>query len=478
MWISEPPAYGARMLASRRPVRTAVVWSAVVLAGAVAVTAAAGPGLAHPQPYPLTRVNVSTGGAEAGAATRSGVGISGNGRYVVFASYADNLVLNRFPGPPPGVADIFIRDMTSGRTELVSLDSSGAPSAADSDTPTVSDDGDLIAFTTTAGLSPADTNGVSDVYLRTRSAGTTTLLSRDAAGAVGDAASSQPMISANGSLVVFASDATNLVAADTNGRRDIFVAEVATGSIDRVNIGWLGAEADEDSAEPAVSSDGRYVVFSSEATNLVPADTNGDDDVFLVDRDAGAIERVSVYNTNMFRPEEFDGPSGSPSVTSDGRYVVFETLADVTVSRDTNATWDVVRRDRLQGQVMLMSDDRNGRRTANGASRHPRISADGVVVTFESAAEDLDWESGNGYVDVFVWRGGSPVSMRWGFIDGNGASHRPAIDGTGSRIAFTSAADNLVSDDCNGVVDVLVSLRDVYLGEDRFQPCRPEPVPR
>jgi hypothetical protein len=100
------------------------------------------------------------------------------------------------------------------------------------------------------------------------------------------------------------------------------------------------------------------------------------------------------------------------------------------------------------------------------------------VVTFESAAEDLDYESGNGHVDVFTWSGGRPVSMRWGFIDANGPSGRPAIDGTGNRIAFTTAADNLVSDDCNGVVDVLVSTGDVYLGEDPFQPCGPEPVPR
>jgi Tol biopolymer transport system component len=466
------------MLASRRHRRTAVIWSAVGLAGALAVTAGARPVLAHPQPYPLTRVNVSTGGREADAATRPGVGISAGGRFVVFASPADNLVPARFPGPPPGLADIFIRDMTSATTELVSVDSAGAPAAADSHTPTVSDDGDVVAFSTAASLTAADTNGVTDVYLRDRSAGTTTLISRDAAGVVGDADSSQPMISAGGSHVVFASDATNLVASDANGRRDIFVADLAAGTVDRLSLTWQGAEADEDSAEPAVSSDGRYVVFASEATNLVPADGNGHDDVFLVDRDAGTVERVSVYNTNMFRPDEFDGPSGSPSVSDDGRSVVFETLAELTVTGDTNGTWDVVRRDRVRGRIAVLSDERGGRSTGNGASRYPRISGDGATVTFESAAENLDWESGNGHVDVFVWAGASPVSMRWGFVDGNGASGRPAIDGTGSRIAFTTAADNLVSNDCNGFVDVLVSERTGYPAEATYQPCAPEPRPR
>jgi Tol biopolymer transport system component len=464
---------------ARRPVRTTVALSAAVLAGAVAVTAAARPGLAHGQPDPLTRVNVSTGGSEADAATRPGVGISESGRFVVFASPASNLEPPRFPPPPSGVADIFLRDMTSGTTEVVSLDSSGAPPTADSGEPSVSDDGDLIVFTTTASLTPADTNGVPDVYLRIRSARTTTLVSRDRSGVVGDAASSQPMISSDGAHVVFASDATNLAAADTNGHRDIFVADVPAGSVDRVNLTWQGAEADADSAEPAVSSDGRYVVFASGATNLVPVDDNDADDVFFVDRDAGGIERVSVYNTNIFRPDEFDSWSGSPSVSADGRYVVFETAADISrLRRDTNNTSDIVWKVRARGFMEVVSVDRSGRRTAGGASRYPRISADGRVVTFESAAEDLDYESGTGHVDVFTWSGGRPVSMRWGFIDANGPSGRPAIDGTGNRIAFTTAADNLVSDDCNGVVDVLVSTGDVYLGEDPFQPCGPEPVPR
>jgi len=483
MWIGAPAAYGAHMPTSRRSVRTAAIWGVVGLAGALGVTAAAQPVLAHPQPYPLTRVNVSTAEREADAATRPGVGISASGRFVVFASSANNLVAARFPGPPPGVADIFIRDMTSGTTGLVSVDATGAWSPADSAEPSVSDDGDLVVFTTAASLTPADTNGVSDVYLRTRSAGTTTLVSRDGSGVVGDAASSQPMISADGSVVVFASDATNLVASDTNRRRDIFVADLAAGLVDRVTMAWTGAEGDEDSGEPAVSSDGRYVVFSSEATNLVPADDNDTEDVFLVDRDAGGIERVSVWGANVFRPEQFYGRSGSPSVSADGRYVVFETAADLNRPPpvkivDNNGTVDVVRRDRTAGEITLVSESRWGRLTAGGTSRYPRISADGRVVTFESAAEDLDWDSGNGYVDVFVWGGASPVSMRWGFIDGNGASGRPAIDGTGSRIAFTTAANNLVPLDCNGVVDVLVSERTGYPTppEGPFEPCTP-PVP-
>jgi Tol biopolymer transport system component len=445
----------------------------------MAVTATAGPGLAHAQPDPLERVNVGTGGREADAATRPGVGISESGRFVVFASHASNLVPARFPGPPPGVADIFLRDLTSGTTELVSVDSSGAWSTADSAEPSVSGDGDLVVFSTAASLTAGDTNGVTDVYLRERSAGTTTLVSRDGTGVVGDAASSQPTISAGGSHVVFASDATNLVAADTNGRRDIFVADLAAGSLDRVSLTWQGAQADADSAEPAVSPDGRYVVFSSEAANMVPADDNDAEDVFFVDRDAGGIERISVWGNNMFRPDEFDGWSGSPSVSADGQVVVFETAADLSRrGPDTNNTSDIVIRNRARGRIEVVSESRSGASTANGASRHPRISADGHVVTFESAAEDLDWESGNGHVDVFVSNGGRPVSMRWGFVDGNGASTRPAIDGTGTRIAFTTAADNLVADDCNGVVDALVSLGDVYLGEDRFQPCSPEPGPR
>jgi Tol biopolymer transport system component len=467
------------MLTARRYARTAAIWGAVGLASALAVTAASGPGLAHPQPHPLTRVNLSTGGAEANAGTRPGVGISGGGRFVVFASYANNLAPSQWPIPPRRIADIYLRDMASGTTELVSLDSAGALSNADSDAPSVSDDGDRVVFVTAASLSPQDTNRVPDVYLRTRSAGTTTLVSKDSSGVVGDAASSEPMISANGRFVVFASDATNLVAFDANARRDIFVADLKAGSIDRLSRTWIGGDSDDDSAGPAISSDGRYVVFSSPATNLVPVDRNNTADIFLVDRTSGGIERVSVYNADVLRPDEFDGPSGSPSVSADGRYVVFETVADVSGRglTDGNGTWDVVRRDRTIGQITLVSERPSGGTTGNGASRHPRISANGATVTFESAAEDLDSESGNGFVDVFVWGGRSPVSMRWGFIDGNGASGRPAIDAAGRRIAFTTAADNLVPGDCNRVVDVLVSVRTGYPTppEDSPRPC---PSPR
>jgi Tol biopolymer transport system component len=457
-------------------VRTTVILSAVILAGTAGAFVAAGPGLAHAQPDPLVRVNVSTGGREANAGTRPGVGISESGQFVVFSSYADNLV-PVFPPPPSGVADIFIRDMTAGTTDLVSVDSLGAPSTADSDSPSASSDGQRIVFVTVASLIPDDTNSLADVYLRDRSSGTTTLVSRHTGGPVGDGPSWQPMISADGSHVVFASDATNLVASDTNRRTDIFVAEVQTGSVDRVNRPLIAVEADDDSAEPAISSDGRYVVFSSAATNLVPADANNAEDVFFVDRDAGGIERVSVWGTNIFRPDEFDGWSGSPSVNADGRLVVFETAADLSRhTHDTNNTSDIVLRHMTTGLIELVSADKWGHTTGNGASRYPRISAHGWVVTFESAAENLDFESGNGYVDVFRWGSGSPVSMRNGFIDANGASHRPVVDGTGSRIAFTTAADNLVSDDCNGAVDVLVS--DENGERTDFQPCGPPEAPR
>jgi Tol biopolymer transport system component len=467
-----------------RKLRTTVGVGVVALIG-VGLVAVAGPSLAHFVPAHLVRVNVSSAGVQDNRGAVPGVGIGGGGRYVVFSSKGTNLVAG-LPRAP--VARVYLRDRDAGTTELVSVDSSGtAPALGAGDSPTVSGDGNLVAFQSTSVLTPGDTNGSTmDVYLRDRSAGVTTLVSAGLSGLAGNGASFDPMVSADGRYVVFASRASDLVSGDTRGFTDIFARNLQTGLLQRLSITATGGEADGDSSEPAVSPDGLFVAYTSAAANIVPGDLAGFDDVFLIDS-GGVIERVSVAGTAS-QPIELNGHSGHPSVSSAGDYVAFHTEADnygPTIT-DTNNALDVVRQYHPTRILQLMSNTiSNTWSTGNGASHSPSISDDGAVA-FVSEASDLFRSDDNGVADVYRRRGISPrpVSMRFDYASGpanqtDGPSAAPAIDSGGEYIAFTTDATNLVEGDTNCVADVLVSVGygdDPYRGEPG-PPCGPEPVP-
>jgi len=188
-----------------------------------------------------------------------------------------------------------------------------------------------------SNLVPGDTNGRYDIFLRDRQTDTTTRLSVSSAGTQGNDSSLAPSISADGRYVVFESDASNLVPGDTNGRYDIFLRDRQTGTTTRLNVSSTGTQGNGVSGRPSISADGRYVAFNSDASNLVPGDTNGRNDIFLRDRQTGTTTRLSVSSTGV----QGDGHSYDPFISADGRYVAFNSHATTLVPGDTNGKQDI-----------------------------------------------------------------------------------------------------------------------------------------
>ena len=219
-----------------------------------------------------------------------GSSISAHGRYVAFDSDASNLVPDR-----NGTSHIFVHDRSTGRTERVSVSSEGIGANFQSGSPCISADGRYVAFESTASnLVPGDTNGAYDVFVRDRQTGKTERVSVPSDGAEGNGESLRATISTHGRHVVFLSYASNLVPGDTNDTYDVFVHDRQTGKTERASVSSNGGEANGDSSFPSLSADGRFVAFSSLASNLVQGDTNGVRDVFVHDRQTGKTERLSV----------------------------------------------------------------------------------------------------------------------------------------------------------------------------------------
>jgi tricorn protease-like protein len=344
-------------------------------------------------------VSVSGSGAQANGDSQA-PSISSDGRFVAFQSQATNLV----PNDINHNQDVFVHDRQTGTTEIVSVSGSGAQGNNFSYQPSISSDGRFVAFYSDATtLVPDDTNARSDVFVHDRQEGTTERMSVDSSGAQGNGGSGFPSISSDGRFVTFSSHATNLVPGDTNDTGDIFVHDQQMGTTNRVSVSSSGDQANNGgsygSLDPSISSDGRFVAFQSDATNLVPGDTNGTytDDIFVHDQQTGTTQRVSVSSSC----DQTNFPSYKPSISSDGRFVTFASIATNLVPDDTNDTVDVFVHDRQTGTTQRVNVDSLGNR-ANGGSVDPSISSDGRFVVFDSDATNLVPGDTNGQPDVFV----------------------------------------------------------------------------
>jgi Tol biopolymer transport system component len=381
---------------------------------------------------------------------------SAGGRFVAFASDAGNLVANDTNDD----TDVFVRDRHAGTTERVSVGRNGAQGDDESYLPSISADGRLVAFVSDAeNLVPGDRNDSADVFVHDRRARTTVRVSGGSGRSEADSDSLFAAISADGRFVAFVSDASNLVPGDTNGSTDVFVFDRETGRTERVSVGRDSAEGNGVSLFPvAISAGGRFVAFPSNASNLVPGDTNGVTDVFVRDRRTRRTERISVGQGGA----QANGVSFAQAISADGRFVVFYSYASNLVPNDTNRSPDVFVHDRRTRTTTRVSVARNGAQ-ANNASDVAAISADGRYVTFRSDASNLVPGDTNGTGDVFLRdrRTGriDRVSVARNGAQANGDSIHSAILADGRLVAFTSDAGNLVPSDTNASVDVFVRER-------------------
>jgi Tol biopolymer transport system component len=361
-----------------------------------------------------TRVSVSSSGAQAVAGPdpfggTSAAGISADGRYVVMVSDAPNLV----PGDTNGFSDIFVRDRATRRTTRMSVGARGRQANGSSGFPAISADGRYVAFQSIASdLVAGDRNGRWDVFVRDRFAHTTRRVSVPTSGPESNGDSEAPALSDHGRYVTYTSNSTNLVPGDTNRLADVFVRDTWTGRTERVSVDSRGRQAtgsptNNGSNAPSITAHGRYVVFHSDQTNLVPGDTNGVFDIFVHDRWTGRTSRVSIGD----RGEQANAETlGSAAVSAHGRYVAFTSLATNLVPGDDNAAdiSDLFVRDRYTGRTILAGVTRTGAQgddsswpgVTSGGGR--AFSSGARLIVFNSWAANMVLGDTNGWPDVFV----------------------------------------------------------------------------
>ncbi|MCJ7751953.1 MAG: S-layer homology domain-containing protein, partial [Armatimonadetes bacterium] len=399
-------------------------------------------------------MSVATAGTEGNIASGFPA-IAGAGRYIAFQSDASNLS----PGDTNGYYDIFLRDRETGTTKRVSLASDGSESTAGvegSRGPAISGDARYVAFCSDApDLVPGDTNEYDDVFLHDELTGAIERVSVASDESESDDLSQYVSISGDGRYVAFASAALNLVPDDGNECDDIFVRDRQAGTTERVSVASDGSQSDGPSYFTAISADGRYVAFASAASNLVPGDTNAQDDIFVHDRQTGVTARVSIASDGG----QSDSFSYAPTISANGQYVAFASDSSVLVPGDTNGYVDIFVHDRIAGtteRVSVASDGSEG----NDASYYATISANGLYVAFDSVASNLVPGDTNELVDIFRHDRYTGTTERVSVADdgaqGNGSSWGPGISGGGRDVVFDSAASNFVSADENDFSDVFV----------------------
>ncbi|MBW6468552.1 MAG: cell wall-binding repeat-containing protein [Coriobacteriia bacterium] len=403
-----------------------------------------------------TRVSVSSAGAQTDGGESYHSSISSTGRYVVFESYASNLVA----GGTNGRRHIFWHDRHTGATELISVSGNGEQANGNSFEPSVSADGRYVAFQSGASnLVANDSNATIDVFVRDRQAGTTVRASvaSGTPGAQANAVSANPAISANGRFVAFDSSATNLVSGDSNARNDVFVRDLQTNTTTRVSLAHNSTTqaTGGGSRNPSISADGRYVAFESMATNLVAVATNGFTHIYVRDRTANSTVRMSVTGSTT----QANSDSQNPAISGNGLVVAFESYATNLSGTNVNAPVDVYVRAGTSTTRVNRATGASGA-LGNGVSKRPSLSFDGRYVAFDASSTNIVPGDTNGRDDVFVRDRTAHVTYRVSLssagTQGNGSSWRASISDNGMTTAFDSLATNLVGGDTNGASDVFV----------------------
>lgn len=440
---------GRKHLAIQRLVLVSIVLLTIVALLGPGTVLADSPGVTE-------RVSVDSAGNEGNDA--SGISdISGDGRFVAFGSAATNLI----PGGNLPF-NIFVHDRQTGSTEIVSVSSSGRQGEGFSSAPDINADGRFVAFDSDAeNLARGDRNSITDVFRHDRETGETVLVSVSSDGQQGDASSHAPAISADGNWIVFHAN-SSLAPEDTNENTDVYLRNVQAGTTALMSIGFDGSAGNGSSFIQEISSDGRFVVFVSSATNMIPNDPDGgEENVYVRDLMTGTTELVSVGSDGTVADVGF---FDVPSISADGRYVAFSTPTSLVPADTRQFSLDIYLRDRQAGTTELISvntDEVPG----NGRSEGPSTSADGRFVAFQSDSSNIvspDEPAGGFFPDedIFVRDRQEGVTYRVSESsagdEGNARSLGGSISADGLVTAFSSDASNLVPEDTNFVTDIFV----------------------
>ena len=425
-------------------------WSTMIL---VAACLAAGAGA--PVAAQIERISLAEDGGEANAGSAQAA-ISHDGSIIAFHSNADNLV----PGDNNGWGDVFVRDMNAGTTEIVSLRPDGSATASYSRLASLSGDGRLVAFqgrnptgVTIPGLS--DRLDGTTVHLVPD---TGTVGPGDAAVARLEPTLSGDgrflAFRSRSQLQNVWPESLRPINDDFNIAHDVFVLDLETEPpppLERVSRLGTGDELDADSRSPAISHDGRFVAFMT-YSDLLVSDANNRPDIVVKDRQSGALEVISVNPGNSTG----NGGSFNPVLSADANIVVFRSEASDLAPDDSNGRWDIFVRDRSAGTTTRVSVASDGSQ-ANHHSMEASVSADGRFVVFRSLASNLVADDTNNRADIFVHdrdSGQTAIVSRPSGGQADGHSANPVISGDGQWIAFESDATNLVLGDTNGARDI------------------------
>jgi Tol biopolymer transport system component len=279
-----------------------------------------------------TRISTATDGTE-GLGESHNAQFSPDGRYVVFQSKSALVA-----GDTDNIDDIYLKDLSTGTVTLLSTRADGTKASSNSFDPQFSPDGRFVVFTSAAtNLVAGDTNNATDIFRKDLNTKAITLLSTAADGTQGNGRSYDAQFSADGHFVMFTSNATNLVAGDTNGVSDIFLKDLNTKAVTRLSTAADGTQANGNSYDARFSPDGRFIVFESNASNLVAGDTNGKSDIFLKDLTTGAVSRLSTATNGA----QTDFDSEMPQFSPDGRFALFGSEATNLVANDGNGKSDL-----------------------------------------------------------------------------------------------------------------------------------------
>jgi Tol biopolymer transport system component len=422
----------------------------VLCAAVVAVAAGCKP---PPSPWRSNLVSINGAGTQAGNSTSVRPVFSPDGTKLAFMSFASDLG----PTDTNGTADIYLRDLTTGVTTLLSANAADTQAAnGSSSTPVFSPDGTKVAFVSEAtDLGPTDANNAADIYVRDLVNGTTTLASvGEEATGIGNAGSGSPAFSPDGTRVAFRS-ASSLVPEDVprDGAvgTDIYVRDLSVGSTTLVSITPGGTSGNGDVGSPVFSPDGSKIAFMTTASDLGPTDTNGFEDIYVRDIGAGTTTLVSGNAAGN------DAGNGLtifiPVFSPDGNSIYFHSDAnDLVALPDANQGSDIFVRDLQTGTTTLISTNASGTASANSDSRIPILSADGTRLAFASSADDLGPTDTNGQVDVYLWDLPTGVTTlvsaaASGVDSGNSSSRPQSLNRNGTRVAFSSYATNLGPND-------------------------------